>query len=348
MKRLTLSNLQVADLCRELALLMHAGIGLGDGLHLMAQEEKQEAMQTLLTEMAEQMDVGAFLSDTMRQAGCFPSYVTGLISVGETSGRLEDSLNALAQYYEERDRMDRQVRSTLTYPAILLVLMLAVIVVLLSKVLPVFNEIYGSLGGKLTGIAGGLLAVGQVLDRGMPILCGVLGLAVLFGIVLALCKGLRSRIMGFWHRHWGDKGVSRLLNNARFAQALYMGFSSGLPMEEAVDMAGILLKEIPPAADRCKQCRELLDAGEELSAALGQTGLMDAAASRLLLLGMRSGTGDNVMQDIAQRMSDQAKQRLEQVIARIEPALVLLTSVMVGVILLAVMLPLMNIMTAIG
>ena len=75
---------------------------------------------------------------------------------------------------------------------------------------------------------------------------------------------------------------------------------------------------------------------------------MSSSSCRLLTLGMRSGTGDRVMEGIARRMLADAQQDLERVISRIEPALVLVTSVLVGVILLSVMLPLMNIMTAIG
>jgi len=135
---------------------------------------------------------------------------------------------------------------------------------------------------------------------------------------------------------------------ARFAQALAMGFSSGLTLEESVDLAALLLKDVPAAVKRCEKCRELLDSGETLAHALGETELMSTASCRLLTLGMRGGAGDSVMEEIARRMQEEARLELESKVAKIEPALVLVTSVLVGVILLSVMLPLMNIMTAIG
>ena len=76
--------------------------------------------------------------------------------------------------------------------------------------------------------------------------------------------------------------------------------------------------------------------------------LMPPSTCRMLTLGLRSGTGDSVMEDISRRMQEDANNALESMVARVEPALVLVTSVLVGVILLSVMLPLMNIMTAIG
>ena len=348
MRTKELSNLEIADLCRELALLIHAGVGIGDALALLQEEVQEPAYQAMLSEMAQDMDAGAFLSQAMEKTGRFSTMVTGLVRVGEMAGNLEEALNALAKYHENRENMKRQLINSLTYPAILLVLMLAVIIVLLSQVLPVFNEIYQSLGGQLTGVAGGLLLLGQLLDRSIPVLCALLGIAVGFGGLFWMHEGFRGKVMSFWNTRWGDRGIARKWNNARFAQALAMGFHSGLLLEESVELAGKLLKAIPGAAARCHTCYQMLMQGGELSYVLGQTGLMPHSACRLLILGIRSGSGDSVLEEISRRMQEEAQQDLENAVSKVEPALVLVTSVLVGVILLSVMLPLMNIMTAIG
>lgn len=348
MKTRKLSNLEVSDICHELALLLHAGVDLIDGLYLLSEEEKDTPLEELFLALAKGMEGGKFLSAVIEEAGCFPEYAVGLLKVGEVVGRTEDTLQAISRYYEEREQMSRQIRSALTYPAILLLLMMGVIVVLLTQVLPVFNEIYASLGGQLTGIAGGLLRVGQALDGAMPVLCVIFIIVLLFLAAFAMHGGFRNAVLHMWNTRFGDRGISRRLNNARFAQALSMGFASGLPIDDAIEQAAVMMKEIPPAAKRCELCLERLQQGESLAHALGEAGLMTAASCRLLTLGMRSGTGDRVMEEIARRMIDDAQEDLERVIAKIEPALVLVTSILVGVILLSVMLPLMNIMSAIG
>lgn len=348
MKERELSNLETADLCRGLALLMHAGIGLGDSLALLQEEEQDPSIRQMLAAMAEDVDAGAFLSQAFESAGRFPAVLTGLIRVGETTGHLEETLNSLAVYHESREKMKRQVISSLTYPLILLMLMLAVIVILLSQVLPVFNEVYQSLGGALSGVAGGLLQLGQLLNRGLPLLMLMLAVLLIFVGLFVLHRDFRRRVMSVWYARWGDRGISRKWNNARFAQALAMGFSSGLPMETSVELAAQLLQDIPGAVSRCETYHQALLQGEELSLALGNADLMPASACRLLTLGMRGGNGDAVMEEIAARMQDEAQQALESLVSKVEPALVLVTSGLVGVILLSVMLPLMNIMTAIG
>jgi type IV pilus assembly protein PilC len=284
----------------------------------------------------------------MEQTQRFPTYAVGLTAVGERTGRLEDALDALSRYYEARESQEQRLRSALTYPTILLLIMLVVIVVLLSQVLPVFNDVYASLGGQLTGVAGGLLVLGRWLDGVMPVLCGLLALAVVLLAVYSVSAAFRGWVQSLWRTSRGDRGVSRKLNDAHTAQALAMGLRSGLSPEEALELAAQLLKDTPTAAQRCAQCQVKIEDGQGLAEALGESGVLPASACRLLSMGLRGGTGDAVMEEIARRLADEADLALESKTAKIEPALVLITSLMVGIILLSVMLPLMHIMTAIG
>ena len=91
-----------------------------------------------------------------------------------------------------------------------------------------------------------------------------------------------------------------------------------------------------------------LETGEELSRALEGSGVLPAKHCRLLAMGLRGGSGDTAMEEISRRLSDEANEALERKVAQVEPTLVLVTSLLVGAILLSVMLPLMNIMSAIG
>lgn len=182
----------------------------------------------------------------------------------------------------------------------------------------------------------------------MPVLLVLLALVVVFFGLFAAVGGFREKVMALWRGKRGDKGLSRMMNNARVAQALSMGMASGLPMEEAVTLAGELMADIPAAQARCTQCRDQLDNGESLSTAMKASGLLPAAQCRLLELGQRSGAADTAMEKLARDLAQESETALEDRVSRVEPALVLVCSVLVGMILLSVMLPLMNIMAAIG
>lgn len=348
MKQLPLSNDLLSTFCLELSLLLRAGVNTGDGLHLLAEEEQEDTQKSLLRTLAEQVESGTPLAAALRETKRFPAYVVGLLEVGERSGRTEEALGALSRYYDQRRRLDRYVRSALLYPAMLMLLMLVVIVVLLAKVLPVFEEVYASLGGQLTGVAGGLLIMGRGLDAAMPVLCVLLALGM--GLLAAFAGSARFRagILARWNRVRGDRGLARSLSTARFAQALAMGLASGLPVEEALGLAASLQTEVPAATARYRDCRARLADGAGLAEALRQSGVFAPAHCRLLALGLRSGDGDTVMAELARRLSEDAQQALEDCVGRVEPTLVIVTSVLVGLILLSVMLPLMHIMAAIG
>lgn len=348
MKHTGFSNLQTGNLCQGLALLLHSGVGAADALTLLADQESDPKLRPLLIQMAQQMDDGSSLATVIRNANCFPDYLCALLETGERTGRLEEALTALSGHYESRARLDRRLRAALLYPSILLLIMLSVIVILLVRVLPVFNEVYAYLGGQLTGIAGGLLALGQGLDQVMPVLCVLLGLVVLFLIAFSVSPTVRLTVLSFGRRILGDHGVSRRMNDARFAQSLSMGLSSGLPLEEALTLSSSLLNGIPSAQARCQDCLHRLEEGQPLARAMGESHILPPRECRLLELGLRSGSGDSVMEQIASRLSEESEFALEERVGQIEPALVIVTSVLVGLILLSVMLPLMHIMTAIG
>nr|MBQ8244187.1 type II secretion system F family protein [Oscillospiraceae bacterium] len=341
---MVLADSNIAYVCRSLALLLHSGVAPAEGCFLLA----QETQDPLLTRLGEALDRGWQLSKAMEESSAFPASVCAMVRVGESTGRLEEALQALAEHYDYRHRTTRLTRQALAWPSLILLLMLLVLGVLLVKVLPVFDSVYASLGSGLAGPGAWLLDLGRGLQNCLPAL--LLFAAALAAAVLLLCcsSPCRTAAATLWRRSFGDRGILLQFNNARFARGLAMGLTSGLTPEEAAQLSELLLQEIPGAARRCRQFREALGSGTDLTESLESAGLITAAHSRLLAVGLRSGSGDRMMEQIADRMEEEAAERLEAALSRIEPAMVLCASVLVGGILLTVMLPLMNILSAIG
>lgn len=347
MKQPVLSDHRTADLTHSLAMLLHSGIPVSEGLFLLAREE-EDPVRILLREMGTRLEQGAPLSQAMEESAAFSPYLCAMVRIGEDTGRLEESLNALSDYCLERCRVSARLRSALTYPGIILGLMLAVIGVLLVQVLPIFDRVYAGLGSGLTGIPALLLECGQLLSRALPfLLAGFLLMAAFLGAAL-LYAPLKERCLRFFRSRFGDRGISRKFHNARFVRGLAMGLSSGLMLEEATQLACSLLSDTPGAFARGRHCAEAISRGASLADAMGDAGLLPAAACRMLAVGIRSGNTDRVMTEIAHRLHEEASDSLDRTINRVEPALVLTASVLVGLILLSVMLPLLNMMNALG
>ena len=299
--------------------------------------------------MGQSLDRGLSLAEAMEEVGVFPEYVRTMVRIGQETGRLDQTMNRLADYYEENDRTFRQIRSAVAYPAMVLILMLLLVVgVLLVKVLPVFDRVYASLGTRLTGPAAGLLYVGTLLEGALPVLLAALLILAAVAGVLGLRPAFREKLVSFWRKKYGDRGVAGKFNNARFVRALSMGLSSGMDLEASLSLARQVLREVPDADRRWEECARALEEGVSFADSLERARLMPPAQCRLLQVGMRSGSTDRIMETVADTMMEQAREELEKRISGIEPAMVLVSSLLVGLILLSVMLPLADILSVLG
>jgi len=190
--------------------------------------------------------------------------------------------------------------------------------------------------------------LGNFLSAIMPVLYILLAAAILVLVLFSLSDAFRSGVLSRWQRLSGDKGVFRRISSARFVQALSMGLRSGMSEEESLRLAAGLENSSTAAAARYARCAELAGEGKTLEEILGECDVVPAVFCRMLMLARRSGNLDAVVVEVARRMSRSGAEALERKVSQVEPSLVIISSVLVGAILLSVMLPLMNIMSAIG
>lgn len=348
MKKSSFTYDELSVFCLQTALSLHAGISPADGMHLMAEEEKDENRQGVYAHMAERLDDGISLSEALKSAEAFPEYMVTMAAAGERTGRTEQAFRSMADYYDGRRQLKERLTGAVMYPMIVFALMLAVIVVLLVKVLPVFRQVYEQLGGSMSGFAGGLFMLGRGIEKVLPavgIICGaLLGAVLVIYLHPVLNKKARMRL-----KRMGTRGrLGREIGEARFAAALAMGLQSGLTSEEALQMASFFQKDDENAVRRYEQCMESLAEGAVLSAVFAKYKVFEPVFCRMLALGEKSGTADSVMGEISRRLEERVQNKIEDKVSKIEPGIVIAASLAVGVVLLAVMLPLMNIMTTIG
>ena len=339
-----LSHEVLRDFFYGIHTMFKAGYPISDCVSLMAEEESDSKTKELFSVLCNGLEDGAFFADVLSDSGAFPHHTVALLRVGENVGKLEDSLAAAAKYHEDRCRIARQIRDALTYPAILVMLMLVVICVLLTKVIPVFNDVYASLGGSMTGAAAGILSLGQWLNGALPVLVAVtVGIAVT-ALAVYLIPPARRFAVKLFCSIAGDRGILLAVSRANFASALSMAANSGATFEDGVIFASEMLADNKKASDRIKKCLSLLEEGTPLEDALKETALLPPSSCRLLKIGMQAGSGDESMSEIAERLTEEAERKIADTVALIEPALVIITSLITGAVLLTVMLPLINIM----
>ncbi len=338
----------ISAFCMEMYLIIRAGIPFSDGVGLLRDDEQNAQRRTILDQLYTRLELGEPLAEAMRAAGGFPLYVVEMVEIGQKTGHLERVFRALSGYYERMEQLQKSIRNAVTYPAVLMIMMLVVVLVLLVKVLPIFQEVFHQLGAELSPVAKGLMNIGQFLGQ-----YGLIFLAVLIAVLIVSAVLLRDETRKEQFNNWIQKRsesweISQLIASSRLADAMVMTLSSGMDIDDSLDMA---MRLVPNTAvqEKITQCKRdmLLDNLSFADASL-KNGLFAPLHCRMLSVGFRAGSIDSVMEEVARRCAEQVDDKMESMLNRIEPTLVIIMSVLVGLILLSVMLPLMSIMTAIG
>lgn len=334
--------------CMELYLISRAGIPFSEGVALLRDDEKDSYKRTVLEHLYQQLELGEPVAAAMRTAGGFPVYVIEMVEIGQRTGHLEDVFQALAGYYERLDQLRQSLRNAVLYPAVLLVMMLFVVLVLLVKVLPIFQAVFQQLGAELSPVALLLMKLGQALGRYGLGLVALLGVAVLAAVVVLRNTERREAAVQWLQRKSENWQLSRRIASSRLAEALVLTLSSGMDINDGLDMASHLLNN-QTMQEKINQCKRamLLD-GKSFAEASLDNGLFAPLYCRMIAVGFRTGSVDSVLREVARRSAEQVEDYLEATLNKVEPTLVILLSVLVGLILLSVMLPLTSIMSAIG
>lgn len=334
-----LGNLEIASFCEQLAMIISAGIPTYEGVSILLEDAPDEETKMILQKIYEPLEMGETFHTALLSSGVFPQYALDMVEMGELSGRLEEVLHSLAHYYEREESIRDGIKNAVTYPLIMVGIMIAIIFVLISKVLPVFHQIYSELGSGLTGFALSMMNFSNALNQfAIPVLIGILLLAV---GAFAYTKTAAFRL------NMQKRKLAMYTASSRFANCMYMALSSGLDLTQGLDMAERLVDNPYMSARICK-CKSLLENGIGFSEAILTSHIFSKTYASLITIGFRTGSMEQVMDRISKEYEETIEQEIAHFISILEPSLVILMSLMIGFILLSFLMPLIGIMASIG
>ena len=348
MKQKTLSSAYLSAFCLEVSLFLHAGISISDGLHMLRDDDNDSSSKALIDSLFKIVEQGRLFSEAVEESGAFPAYMLEMIVLAERTGKLEETMKSLSDYYDRQSRLSGSIKNAIVYPAILIVIMLVVIAVIVIKVLPIFNDVFNQMGTEMSAFAQSIMSFGQSLSGASTAIGIVAGILLVLCLVIFGIRSIRLSFMSAFKNSFGGRGIIKRISSARFAFAMAMAIESGIDTDESITMAAKVCDGGKDLTDRAERCRQLLTDGEKLGVALTESGIFSSKDNRLLSLAQQTGSLPEVMGTIASRSEETIRDEIDSLISKIEPTLVILTSLIVGVILLSVMLPLMSIMSTIG
>jgi len=338
---------ELSAFCAQMAMILRSGIGAGEGLNIMRADAKNEAGRAILAAVCERLEAGAPLHVALSASGKFPGYLLQMAEIGEATGKLDDVMHSLSAYYEREEATSRMIRSAVAYPLIMVGMMLAVITLLVVRVMPIFGDVFQSLGTQMGGFPLAVMSLGQVLSRySMGIVAAVAVLVLGFWLLSATKSG---RQMLERARAWfpPTRSLHLKIASGRLASAMALTLASGMDVDQSLEMAHKLVAT-RSVREKIAHCQALIRGGAGFADAVAGAGIFSGVYASMVSVAIKTGSVDTVMQKLAARYEEEARAQLGGIIAVLEPSLVAVLSVVVGMILLSVMLPLMGIMTAIG
>ena len=334
-----LSNTEISAFCQQIAMILKAGLPTYYGISILCDDAPNEQTQKLLLQLYKPMEAGSTLYDAMKQTRVFPPYMVNMIQLGEETGRLEEVLLSLSSYYEREDSIRSTIQGAVTYPFILSIMMLSVILVMIAKVLPAFSQIYAELGSELTGFSRTLMTISNTLNQYTIVILAILGALGFFLFTLFHTEIGKLFYQGF--------SLSMSIASSRFANCMFLALASGLDTDRGLELAGMLVNN-PHMQVKIDKCREHITHGANFAEALLLSGIFSKMYSSWISIGYKTGSMDEIMKKICTAYETETDEKINHFISILEPALVIILCLFIGMILVSFLLPLIGIMSSIG
>lgn len=343
-----LSEEQISVFCRSLAMMLRSGVTMQEAVELFVQDgdDASPLLHSTAQQMEKALGEGQSFAQTARDTGAFPEYALGVFSMAELSGRLDEVLDRLADYYDRQHALNERLRSTLTYPVALLLMMCCVLSVLVFSVLPMFVRVYNSLTGSLAASSYAYVLAASLIGRVSLVLAvAVSAVLLVLAVMLHTQKG-REKLNGPMERSRFTRKAARQLAVSQMADTVSTMLASGAEEDSALEQC---IRQTSHTGLRTAllACRSDMQQGAGMAQAFLRHKVLPPLYARMLQGGSESGSLPAAMESVALRMGQEAENALCRLIDDIEPVLIGFLTVSVGFTLLSVMLPLLGILSAV-
>jgi general secretion pathway protein F len=342
-----ISALDMALVTRQAATLVGAGIPLVESLRALTEQVENPRLKGVFGKVRERVNQGASFADALAGAGVFPELYVSMVRAGEAGGALETVLERLADYLESQVRLRNKVGSILIYPLVMFGFALVVVGALVTVVLPQITQLLESLNQPLPIYTRAIIA-GSEFTRSWWWAMGGVAIAVIMGLRAATRRGrgraaydrlkLRLPVVG---------RLVRLLAISRFARTLSTLLAGGLSITRALETAGEVAANTV-IAETVRAARLSITEGQSVAAPLRASGEFPPLVTHMVQVGEQSGELEAMLAKVADTYEEQVETTVTRLTALLEPFLILVMVGIVLVIILATLVPLLQITSSLG
>lgn len=332
---------------RQLSTLVSAGVPLVEALNALVEQTEHRGLKGVFAHVRDKVNEGSSLADALVTTGKFDNLYVSMVRAGEASGALEAVLDRIADYLEDQVRLNNRVLSILTYPLFMLLFAVVVVGVMVTLVLPQITELLLAQDLELPWYTVMVIGSSDFL-RGYWWLLILLGIALGYGYrAVARTDGGRSTLDHFWLRFPVIGRVIRFLAIARFTRTLGSLLASSVNIVEALNIARHVSNNavFEAAADTA---RESILEGSPLAVPLKACGQFPPMVTTMVEVGERSGDLEGMLIKVADTYEEQVETSVSRLTSLMEPILILVMVGIVGIIIMAVLMPMLQLTENVG
>jgi len=337
----------IAITTRQLATLIGAGVTLVERLTALVDQAEKERLKRIFSDIKQRVNEGSSLADALAQhQRVFGSLYVNMIRAGEHSGALDAVLQRLADFTESQARLKQRIIGMMIYPAIMVVIGSAILVVMMTVVVPKITKIFESMKATLPWNTQLLIWSSNTLQSWW---------FLIFPAIISACVGFV-----YWTRSpkgkpiWDRKilkapifgGLIRLLSIARFARTLATLLKSGVPLLTAMDIVkNVVTNSV--LADVIENARDSIREGESVAAPLRRSGEFPPLVYHMIAIGERSGQLEDMLVSVADAYETQVNVRIGALTALLEPMLIVAMGAAIAFIAFSILMPILQLNTVI-
>ncbi len=334
---------------RQLSTLIGAGLPLATSLRTVLNQTQSKPMKVIIEEILTNIESGKTLYDSFAQyPDTFNGVYLALIRAGEASGTLDIALKRLADQEEKDAAMMSKIKGALVYPAIILVVIIAVLAFMMIMVVPQVKNLYEDMGEELPGLTQGLVFISDFFANFWWLVLLILG--AIFGGIWYFIKKVpagRKVMDAFKIGVPIFGGLFRKLYVSRFARTAEMMLATGVPMLDSVKIAIEATSNVIIEAEYSKSV-EIIKGGKSLSEALKDRDYMLPLVPQMASIGEESGKIDEMLGKAAQVYENELDEQINSISTMIEPILMVIMAGLIGVVVGGTLLPIYSLVNSVA
>ena len=337
---------ELANFCREIGTMMNSGLPLIRTVSILASREDNKKLKAIYNDIYVKLQQGQTLSDALKEQGkAFPDILIQMVRSGEASGNMQDTMMVLNNQFTNDNKIKNKVKSAMTYPVILGIVTIVVLLIVYTAVLPSFFSMFE--GMELPLITEINIIISKfIMSYWYTLLIGILVLILIIVSLLQLPKvkyqfdrlKLKMPIIG---------KLMKIIYTSRFARTLCSLYSSGISIVNAMVIVKSTIgnKYIETQFDNSiKAVRN----GEALSVAIGMIDGFDIKLTSSVYIGEESGNLEDLLSSLADDFDYEAMLASEKMVAILEPAMIIVLAVVICVIIISVLVPIYSMYQNVG